>query len=241
MKKRMVGCIVAVVVIVAGVALGVFLKTGDSAEAGSLTSVKQNDINEKYAMVASESSEYREKLSDDNIYPDYIYLYESNRQLQGQSEKEAEKDAVEACIRTEALYKKAIDAGYQMSDDELDTYINNEIKAAKESQQYDAMEKIYEKSGRTYSEVMKENREIYRKTTAIGQWKQSIKDKKALDGEEWTKYDSDMTEKAVSEFKKTDEYKILKEALDKAVRLRREDAGIKAIKKEELDVYDEVR
>ncbi len=157
-----------------------------------------------------------------------------------QSEKEAEKDAVEACIRTEALYKKAIEAGYQMSDDELDAYINNEIKAAKESQQYDAMEKVYEKSGRTYSEVMKENKEIYRKTTAIGQWKQSIKDKKALDGEEWTKYDSDMTEKAVSEFRKTDEYKILKEALDKAVRLRREDAGIKAIKKEELDVYSEV-
>lgn len=201
MRARLMTCRVCAFIVMGMVMTGCGEKESESkSDSGSPA---QSDISyEAYAEVSCKRAEYSASLGSDNLYPDYIYLYKSNRQLQGQSEKDAEKDAVEACIRTEALYKKAIDAGYQMSDDELDTYINNEIKAAKESQQYDAMEKIYEKSGRTYSEVMKENREIYRKTTAIGQWKQSIKDKKALDGEEWTKYDSDMTEKAVSEFKK---------------------------------------
>lgn len=168
MRARLITCLVFAFIVMGVVMTGCGEK--ESGSKSDSSSSAQSDVSyEAYAEVSCKRAEYSAALGSDNLYPDYIYLYESNRQLQGQSEKDAEKDAVEACIRTEALYKKAIDAGYQMSDDELDTYINNEIKAAKESQQYDAMEKIYEKSGRTYSEVMKENKEIYMKTTAIGQ------------------------------------------------------------------------
>ena len=57
-----------------------------------------------------------------------------------------------------------------MSDKELETYIDNEVKAAQTSAEYDAMENIYEKSGKTYAEVMEENKEIYRKAIAIALW-----------------------------------------------------------------------
>ena len=74
-----------------------------------------------------------------------------------------------------------------MSDKELETYIDNEVKAAQTSAEYDAMENIYEKSGKTYAEVMEENKEIYRKAIAIAQWKHGVRESKDLSDDECTK------------------------------------------------------
>ena len=241
MKKRMVCCVIAASVIVVAVILGVLFKSNDTAEADNAAVDEQIALNKTYASIAGECADYRAALDDGNIYPDYLYAFESNRLLKNQSEEEAAKEAVDTCIRTEALYQKAVEAGCSMSDKELKTYIDNEVEAAKESSEYDAMENIYEKSGKTYAEVMEENKEIYRKAIAIAQWKHGIRESKGLSDDEWNKYESELTEQIVSDFKKTEEYTVLKNALDKAVKLEKENAGMKAIKKAELDVYNDIR
>ena len=128
-----------------------------------------------------------------------------------------------------------------MSDKELETYIDNEVKAAQTSAEYDAMENIYEKSGKTYAEVMEENKEIYRKAIAIAQWKHGVRESKDLSDDEWNKYEPELIEQIVSDFKKTEEYTVLKNALDRAAKLKKVNAGMYDIKKAELDVHNDVR
>lgn len=241
MKKRMICCVIAASVIVVAVILGVLFKSSDTAEADNAAADEQIALNETYARIAGECADYRAALGDGNIYPDYLYAFESNRLLKNRSEEEAAKEAVDTCIRTEALYQKAVEAGCSMSDKELETYIDNEVKAAQTSAEYDAMENIYEKSGKTYAEVMEENKEIYRKAIAIAQWKHGVRESKDLSDDEWNKYEPELIEQIVSAFKKTEEYTVLKNALDRAVQLEKENAGMKDIENAALDVYNDIR
>lgn len=93
--------------------------------------------------------------------------------LQGQSEKNAEKEAVKYMEEFNAMYVKAIKAGFDVTDEEVDNYIADLKKMSDEAENADDVKKVIAQFD-SEDEYWAYEKEVYQKQLPIQKYVESL-------------------------------------------------------------------
>ncbi len=105
-----------------------------------------------------------------------IQIAEAFYLLQGQSEKEAEKAAVKEMEEYNAMYVKAINNGFDVTEDEVDEYISEFKKTAAQAANSDDVKKVMEQFG-SEEEYWEYQKIVCEKQLAIQKYIQTLEQK----------------------------------------------------------------
>jgi hypothetical protein len=194
---------------------------------------------EEYAKVVSNQIKLQEKAGVNAVLPE-LYRNVKSREIMGKTEDVALKSAVEYFLEREALYHYATAQGHDMSDKEVNDFIESQLALAVTAENYDEITEYLAAEGVTLEDSMRADSNMIKINFTIEKLYSAEQDKflekygvKSMAEDEdlydeWDEYWDKVSEKAMKIFKKTSKYKVAKNLLEENADIIKSSADIAA-------------
>lgn len=200
-RKYFTILVVIAIVILLGV-LVFFQRTATAYGEDFYSSDASND--EKIVKLWVGSQKMQDTMGEDNLYP-YFYKQVKTAEIAGTKNTEALSDTESDIMEKEALYRYAQNHKGAVSEKELDSYVDKELKTIKTSDDYDKLNKLYQGEGTSFDNEYKANVRWNRYNATLSKWRSSVEAEKA----------DSLENEIVEKYSSSSEGKTLREKLDK--------------------------
>lgn len=186
---------------------------------------KSNNRIQRFVDVQCEVAELSKNLDSSSILPEVYSAMESIKTIDG-DKRIANKTAVQIFNR-EALYWYAIRNGFSISDRELDNQLKLLIKECKTTEEYNVIEKAYNKNGTSLKDNIYDNYRFYEKGFVINKMYDSYQMKYEEGGctfggieyDTWDSYWDAVKDTAIDEYTKTNDYDKFDVAMNESIKV----------------------
>jgi hypothetical protein len=204
---------------------------------------------EIYVQVLNTNFELQTILGKDAVLP-MLYQRVAERRVQEISTDTACEEASASIIEDEALYWYAGNMGFDATDEEVVTMIDQIIVDSKKADNFALIEKACNNTGVSFDNTVRASYLTYQRSIATGKYysylmeqymrQNNLDEKPTLRQDEaWTAYWDDITANAIAAYKETEKYVQLEQSLSaEAARIKENDDIIANIKNSDLSAVN---
>lgn len=208
MKKKQILVTFVLLLIAAILIAGYYLTQWACADYGEDFYKESDSVESKMVSLLIGTRQMQDVMGGESIYPEF-YRQVKTHMINGEKEDKAIEEAKESMGERCALFRHAEKQGYKATEKETNSYVCTVLQTMKKSEDYNRLNKIYEKNGTTMEkEYRADNRKNVR-DASIKKWEDYL----IKSGE--SRKLTEETERVTDEYRKTESYASLENALRK--------------------------